>query len=107
MKKRLTAFLLLVVMIVVFVACGETNTPASTDAPETETKATETSATETSATESTSVETNATESEATETSSDETAETEATMPEETETTGGSGDEPPVVERSDMFDERNN
>ena len=107
MKKRLTAFLLLVIMIVGFVACGDTDKPtdtsddsSATDTSKQETQATETSATETSATETSATETSATETSATETSATETSETETSA---TETTGKE-DPPPQEEKSAVFDE---
>lgn len=106
MKKRLTAFLILVVMAVAFIACGETEEPVATDASqsETETRSTETetakpteTGTSSAATESSATETSETATEATET------ETSATETETTETTGGE-EPPPVEEKSDVFDE---
>ncbi|MBO4217685.1 MAG: metallophosphoesterase [Clostridia bacterium] len=113
MKKRLTAFLLLVIMGVTFIACGETKTPEKTEAVNS--SATESAATESSKTESSSSESSATESSATDTSAQtessatETAaqtETGTATETETETTGGQPEPPPAEEKSAVFDENN-
>ena len=105
MKKRLFAFLLAVVMVTIFIACGETNTPAVTEASDTEASsaAPDSSATEAETT-SSQTETEAASSQ-TETTAPEQTETETASETETETeTTGGTVEPPVEERSSVFDE---